>query len=97
MASENALAFLSQLDAGKALMPAVILIAGPQIFLKEYVLDTCREALRGPGRESQSFQVAAGSDFGAVLEAIALPRPGNAAASSQPPRRDVGPVPDAFR
>ncbi len=73
MPSENALAFLSQLEAGKAPLPAVILIAGPQIFLKEYVLDACRAALRGPGREMQSFQIAAGSDFGPVLEAIAAP------------------------
>jgi DNA polymerase III delta subunit len=73
MPSENALAFLAQLEAGKALMPAVILIAGPQVFLKEYVMDACREALRGSGRESQSFQVASASDFGAVLEAIAAP------------------------
>jgi DNA polymerase III delta subunit len=73
MASENALAFLSQLDAGKALMPAVILIAGPQPFLKEYVLDACRGALRGPRSESRSFQIGSGGDFGAVLEAIAAP------------------------
>ena len=73
MPSENALAFLSQLDSGKALMPPAILIAGPQAFLKEYVLDACRSHLRGPGRESQSFQIGAGGDFGAVLEAIAAP------------------------
>jgi len=73
MPSENALAFLSQLDSGKALIPSVILIAGPQAFLKEYVLDACRDQLRGPGRESQSFQIGAGGDFGAVLEAIAAP------------------------
>ena len=73
MPSENALALLSQLDSGKALLPPVILIAGPQAFLKEYVLDACRQQLRGPGRESQSFQIGAGSDFGAVLEAIAAP------------------------
>src|SRR5208282_5311132 len=73
MPSENALAFLSQLDSGKALIPSVILIAGPQAFLKEYVLDACRAQLRGPGRESQSFQIGAGGDFGAVLEAIAAP------------------------
>jgi DNA polymerase III delta subunit len=73
MASENALAFLSQLDAGKALMPAAILIAGPQPFLKEYVLDAVRGALRGPRCDSQSFHIGSGGDFGAVLEAIAAP------------------------
>ena len=73
MASENALALLAQIDAGKALLPAAILIAGPQPFLKEYVLDACRDALRGPGREQQSFQINASGDFGAVLEAIAAP------------------------
>ena len=73
MPSENALAFLSQLDAGKALIPPVVLIAGPQAFLKEYVLDGCRDKLRGPGRDSQSFQIGPGGDFGAVLEAIAAP------------------------
>ena len=72
MPAENALAFLSRID-GKAHLPAVILIAGPQIFLKEYTLDACREALRGPGRESQSFQIASGNDFGPVLEAMAAP------------------------
>ncbi|HEV3109676.1 MAG TPA: hypothetical protein VGY99_04200 [Candidatus Binataceae bacterium] len=73
MASENALALLAQIDAGKALLPAAILIAGPQPFLKEYVLDACRDALRGAGREQQSFQINASGDFGAVLEAIAAP------------------------
>ncbi|MGO9062938.1 MAG: DNA polymerase III subunit delta [Candidatus Binataceae bacterium] len=73
MASENALAFLSQLEAGKALLPAAILIAGPQAFLKEYVLDACRNALRGPGRESQSFHIGSGGDLGAVLEAVSAP------------------------
>lgn len=73
MASENALAFLSQLEAGKALLPAVILISGPQAFLKEYVLDACRDALRGPGRESQSFHIGPGAGFGAVMEAVSAP------------------------
>jgi DNA polymerase III delta subunit len=73
MASENALAFLSQLEAGKALLPAAILIAGPQAFLKEYVLDACRDAVRGPGRESQSFHIGAGGDFGPLLEAVSAP------------------------
>ncbi len=73
MPSENALALLAQIEARKALLPAAILIAGPQAFLKEYVLDACRDALRGPGREQQSFQIGAGGDFGAVLEAIAAP------------------------
>jgi|SRR5579875_3567424 DNA polymerase III delta subunit len=73
MPAENALAFFSQLDAGKALMPPAILIVGGQIFLKEYVLDACREKLRGPGRDAQSFQIGGGADFGAVLEAIAAP------------------------
>jgi DNA polymerase III delta subunit len=72
MPAENALAFLSRID-GKAHLPPVILIAGPQIFLKEYTLDACRQALRGPGCESQSFQVASGNDFGPVLEAMAAP------------------------
>jgi DNA polymerase-3 subunit delta len=73
MASENAPALLAQLDAGKALLPPAILIVGPQAFLKEYVLDACRDALGGPGREFQSFQINASGDFGAVLEAIAAP------------------------
>jgi DNA polymerase III delta subunit len=72
MASENALAFIPRID-GKTHLPAVILIAGPQVFLKEYVLDLCREALRAPGREMRSFQIASGGDFGAVLEAISAP------------------------
>ncbi len=72
MPAENALAFLSRI-AGQAHLPPVVLIAGPQIFLKEYTLDVCRETLRGPGRESQSFQIASGNDFGPVLEAMAAP------------------------
>jgi DNA polymerase III subunit delta len=73
MPAENVLAFLSQLEAGRAPIPPVVLIAGPQAFLKEYVLDGCRDALRGPGRDAQSFQIGAGGDFGPVLEAIAAP------------------------
>jgi len=73
MASETALAFLSQLEAGKALLPAAILIAGPQAFVKEYVLDACRDAVSSPGRESQSFHIGTGSDFGALLEAVSAP------------------------
>src|SRR5579883_2831127 len=73
MAAENALALLSQLDAGKALLPPAILISGAQAFLKEYVLDQCRQALRGAGRETRSFQIGSGGDFGAVLEAISAP------------------------
>jgi DNA polymerase III delta subunit len=73
MPAENALAFLSQLEAARALIPATVLIAGPQAFLKEYVLDACRDALRGPGRDTQSFQIGAGGDYSAVLEAIAAP------------------------
>ena len=72
MPAENALAFLSQLETGKKL-PSVILIAGPQAFLREYVLDACRAALRGPGQETQSFQVGAGAGFGDVLGALSTP------------------------
>lgn len=72
MPAENALAFLSRID-GKIQIPAVILIAGPQIFLKEYTLDACREALRGPGRDWQSFQISSAGDFGPVLEAVSAP------------------------
>ena len=74
MASENALALLAQIEAGKALLTG----RDPDrrtagAFFKEYVLDACRDALRGPGREQRSFQISAGGDFGAVLEAIAAP------------------------
>jgi DNA polymerase III delta subunit len=73
MPAENALALLAQLDAGKALLPPAILITGPQAFLKEYVLDACRNAARAPRCESRSFQIGAGGDFGAVLEAVSAP------------------------
>ena len=73
MASENALALLAQLDAGKALLPPAILISGPQAFLKEYMLDACRQALRGPGVDHQPFQISAAADYGAVLEAVGAP------------------------
>jgi DNA polymerase III delta subunit len=73
MPVENALTLLAQLDAGKALLPPAILITGPQAFLKEHVLDACRDAARAPRCESRSFQIGAGGDFGAVLEAVSAP------------------------
>lgn len=73
MASENALGLLSQLDSGKAMLPAAIVIAGPQTFLKEYVFDCCCAAIRAKGLPLQHFQVGSGDDLGAVIEAACEP------------------------
>ncbi len=72
MSAENALAFIARIDA-RTQLPPVILIAGPQVFLREYVLDLCRDALRGARCEWQSFQIAAPGDFAPVVEAMAAP------------------------
>ena len=69
----DALAFLSQLEAGKALLPAAILIAGPQAFLKEYVLDACRDAVRGSGARTTILPYRRRRGFRSPAEAVSAP------------------------
>jgi len=73
MGSENALAFLTQLQTGKPLLPAATVISGPNVFLKEYVLDACVAALREAGPEMRHFQLATAADLGALTEAVSEP------------------------
>src|SRR5579875_683008 len=73
MAAENALACLHQLEAGKQMLPAAILITGPELFLKEYVLECCCAALRGEAAELRRFHIGNTADLGPLLEAVAAP------------------------
>jgi DNA polymerase III delta subunit len=64
MAIENALAFLR---SGTRVPTPVILIAGPQPFLREYVLDNLRARLVPSGFQYRPFQVGAADGYGAVI------------------------------
>ena len=66
MAAENALVFLRALAADRA-PAAVVVIAGPQPFLREYVLDRLRERLARDGFKYRSFQVGGGDGLREVL------------------------------
>jgi DNA polymerase III delta subunit len=69
MAVETALSFLRALEQARAL-PAAFAIAGPQAFLREYVLDALRAMLARKGRQFRGYQVGAGGDFAAVLNEL---------------------------
>ncbi len=64
MASENALGFLRAADREP---PPIVLIAGPQAFLREYVLDLLRDRAARDGFGLRSFQIAGGDGFGAAI------------------------------
>jgi len=66
VAAENALAFLRALAAERAPAPLVV-IAGPQAFLREYVLDRLRDRLARDGFKYRSFQVGGGDGLREVL------------------------------
>lgn len=66
MAAENALAFLRGLAAQRPVAPLVV-IAGPQAFLREYLLDRLRERTAPDGFQYRSFQVGAGDGLREVL------------------------------
>lgn len=66
MAAENALVFLRALAADR-LPPALVVAAGPQAFLREYVLDRLRERLAREGWQYRSFQVGGGESLREVL------------------------------
>jgi DNA polymerase III delta subunit len=69
MAAENALQFLRSADQARRL-PAAIVIAGPQAFLREYILENIARRLAAEGFHYRSFQVGAGDDYGPVLDEL---------------------------
>ena len=69
MAAENAIGFLRGLAQGRAPAP-VVLIAGAQAFLREYVIESLRRRLALDGFSYRSFQVGAGAGFGAVMSEL---------------------------
>jgi DNA polymerase III delta subunit len=69
VATETALAFLRAL-AGTRPPPPLVVIAGPQAFLREYTLSRLREALVRDGFQYRSFQVGAGDGLRAVLSEL---------------------------
>ncbi|HKV56010.1 MAG TPA: hypothetical protein VJN94_15365 [Candidatus Binataceae bacterium] len=66
MAAENALVFLRGLSQARP-SPSATLIAGPQAFLREYVLDRLRIKLGAEGFQYRALQVGAGDSFGALI------------------------------
>lgn len=72
MASDNALGFLRALAQGRAPAP-VVLVAGPQAFLREYVLDALRKRLASDGFEYRALQVGGGDGFAAVIAELEAP------------------------
>jgi DNA polymerase III delta subunit len=72
VATETALGFMRQLERVET-MPSVVLIFGPQLFLREYVSDALRRKLVGKECELSRFHIGAGDDFGAALQEIDAP------------------------
>lgn len=64
MASENALGCLRAADREP---PPIVLIAGPQPFLREYLLDAMRQRAARDGFVYRSFQIAGGDGFGGAV------------------------------
>ncbi len=69
MAAENALGFLRTVENAPSL-PRVVLIAGPQAFLREYVLDAIARRLKREGFKYRAFQIANAADCAAALEEL---------------------------
>jgi DNA polymerase III delta subunit len=67
MAVENALAFLR---GGARTLAPVYLIAGPQAFLREYVVETLRLRFAADGFKYRPFQVGAADGYGAAISEI---------------------------
>jgi DNA polymerase III delta subunit len=67
MGVENALGFLR--GAAVAQMP-VYVIAGPQPFLREYVLETLRRRMMAAGYQYRAFQAGGAEGFGAVIREL---------------------------
>lgn len=72
MAVESALQFLRSLDQRRR-YPAACLIAGAQVFLREYLFDRLRAQLARDGLEYRGFQVGAGGDFSTVINELRAP------------------------
>ena len=72
MPAENALGFLRIVETAKTL-PAAILIAGPQAFLREYLVDAIARRLMREGLQYRTFQIANASDFASVVEELRAP------------------------
>lgn len=72
MPAENALGFLRIVDTAKTL-PSAILIAGPQVFLREYLVDAIARRLIREGLQYRTFQIANASDFASVVEELRAP------------------------
>jgi len=69
MPAENALAFLRNLRRD-ALPPPVVVIAGPQPFVREYCLDQLRTRLTQAGYKYRSFQLGTGATIDPVLNEL---------------------------
>ena len=69
MAAESAFAFLRSLGQPRVVAP-VILIAGPQAFLREYVLEMLRRRLARDGFSYRAFQVGGRDGFGATISEL---------------------------
>jgi DNA polymerase III delta subunit len=67
MASENALNFLR---GGARTLAPVFLIAGPQPFLREYVLESLRVRFAADGFQYRPFQVGGADGYGATISEI---------------------------
>ncbi|MGH7934970.1 MAG: DNA polymerase III subunit delta [Candidatus Binataceae bacterium] len=70
MAVEAALPFLRGLGERSRLAP-VFLLAGPQPFIREYVLDALRARLARDGFQYRSYQVGAADGFAAMINELA--------------------------
>jgi DNA polymerase III delta subunit len=69
MAAESALIFLRALSQGRA-VASVTLIAGPQAFLREYVLDSVRRTLANSGFSYRALQIGAGDGYGSLVNEL---------------------------
>lgn len=72
MPTENALAFLRVIETAKSL-PHAILIAGPQAFLREYIVDAIARRLIREGLQYRTFQIANAAGFADVVEELRAP------------------------
>src|SRR5713226_9585241 len=72
MSAETSLIFLRGLIDGRGIS-SVTVLAGPQGFLREYLLGAMHDKLCAGGLEYRSFQVGAGDDYAAVLEELVTP------------------------
>jgi DNA polymerase III delta subunit len=70
--AENAFAFLRVVETAKSL-PHAILIAGPQAFLREYVVDAIARRLTREGLQYRTFQIANAAGFASVVEELRVP------------------------